>query len=202
MKKSRFGILLLCGVTAVMMLAGLYAIAVEYGGQNDPLVTLSYINQVVLPETRAGIDSSVNSAIGRYESDLQAQTAQLQAYVDQALKNYSAGAADSQLVEQIAQRVVQQMGGTASGSVQWAMVPVPAGKTVVCEVGCQAVLCSGAAVCVASGSPGLVDVSDAGTLSNGGAVLANHLYTVTVQGHGIRTANGCTLLISGGYTIS
>lgn len=202
MKKSRLGIWILCGVTAVLMLAGFYAIAVEYGGQNDPLVTLSYINQVVLPEAKAEIDSSVNAALSRYESDLQTQNAQLQAYVDQVLKNYSVGAADGQLVEQIAQSVVQQMGGTAvSGSTQWAVITVPAGKTVTCEIGCQAILRDGAAACVASGTPGLVDVSDAVTLSNGGALLANHLYTVTVQGRGIRTANGCTLLISGGYTV-
>ena len=202
MKKSRLGTWILCGLTAVMMFAGLYAIAVEYGGQNDPLVTLSYINQVVLPATKADIDSSVNAALSRYESDLQTQNAQLQAYVDQVLKNYSAGAADAQLVDQIAQSVIQQMSGTpASGSAQWAVISVPAGTTVTCEIGCQAILRDGAAVCVAPGTPGLVDVSDAGILNNGSALLANHLYTVTVQGHGIRTANGCSLLISGGYTI-
>ena len=82
-----------------------------------------------------------------------------------------------------------------------AVVQVPAGSTVVCEVGVQAVLRVGQAVCVAAGSPGLIDLSNGETLANGGALAANHLYTASIQGRGIYTAQGCTLLIAGSYNI-
>ena len=36
---------------AVLVLAGFLALAAEYGTQDDPLVSLSYINNVLAPET-------------------------------------------------------------------------------------------------------------------------------------------------------
>ena len=71
----------------------------------------------------------------------------------------------------------------------------------MCEVGVQAILRVGQATCVAAGTPGLIDLSNGETLENGGALAANHLYTASIQGRGIYTAQGCTLLIAGSYTI-
>lgn len=204
MKKRKLSIWLLCGMVAVLMVAGLYAIAVEYGSQNDPLVTLSYIDQVLLPEAKAEIDRQVTQALNEYDRSLEEQAGQIRDYVDRQLQAYAQGAVDPQLVEQIAQTVVAELGGAtfSGGSVQWSVIQVEAGKTITCGVGCQAILRTGAAVCVASGSPGLLDVSDAETLENGGNLIANHMYTVTVQGRGIRVTQNAALLISGDYSIS
>ena len=38
-------------------------------------------------------------------------------------------------------------------------------------------------------------------LATGGALAANHLYAVSVQGRSIYTAQGCTLMIAGSYTV-
>ena len=52
-----------------------------------------------------------------------------------------------------------------------------------------------------AGTPGLIDLSNGETLANGGALAANHLYAVSVQGRSIYTAQGCTLMIAGSYTV-
>ena len=106
------------------------------------------------------------------------------------------------MIDQIAAAVVQQMGGASGGSASWTVVQLPAGATVSCGVGCQVILRSGAAVCAAAGSPGLVDLSDAETLENGKGLQANHLYIINAEGRGFTSAQGCSVLIAGDYTIA
>ena len=73
---------------------------------------------------------------------------------------------------------------------------------MTCGVGCQVILRSGAAVCAANGSPGLVDLSDAETLENGKGLQANHLYIANAEGRGFTSAQGCSVLIAGDYTVA
>ncbi len=201
---KKWSIWLICGLVAVLMVAGLYAIAVEYGSKDDPLVTLSYIDQVVLPEAREEIDRQITQTLNEFDRSLDTEKEEIYAYVDEQMQSYALGSVDPQLVEQIAQTVADELKQdvpTSSGSVQWSVIRLDAGKTVTCSAGCQVILRGGAATCVASGSPGLIDVSDAETLENGGALKTNHMYTVTVQGRQIRVSQSCTLLISGDYTV-
>lgn len=53
----------------------------------------------------------------------------------------------------------------------------------------------GAAVCVASSSPGLIDETTAGTLNNGGALAQNHLYMMTIEGRGVKATAATTKLL-------
>lgn len=202
MKRKRWGIWTVCVLIAVLMIAGMYAIAVEYGSQNDPLITLSYISDVVLPEARGDAESKITAAMADYDQALSREKSAMEAYIDQQLRSYASGRVDSNLVDEIAAAVLAQTGGaSSSGGAQWSTVAIPAGKKVTCDLGCQIILRIGGATCVASGTPGLIDLSDAATLENGKALIANHLYQVSVQGRGFQTANGCTVLISGGYTV-
>lgn len=203
MKEKKWGIRIICVLTGLLMAIGCFAIAAEYGSQSDPLVTLSYINEVLLPETKAELDGKISQTVSDYDQTLQQQTGALEDYVDRQLRNYASGQVDSSLIDQIAAAVVQQMGGTtASGSASWSVVQIPAGAQVSCGVGCQIILRSGAAVCVAAGAPGLVDLSDAESLNNGQAMTANHLYLVNTEGRGFSSAQGCSVLIAGDYTVS
>lgn len=199
---KKWSIWVTCGLVAVLMVAGLVAIAAEYGSQSDPLVTLSYIEKVLLPNAQKDVDKSVSNAMEDFEDALSDSNKSIQSYIDKKLRSFASGDVDDELIDAIAASVVEQMGGNVTaGEVSWSVVQVPAGSTVVCEVGVQAVLRVGQAVCVAAGSPGLVDLSNGETLANGGALAANHLYTASIQGRGIYTAQGCTLLIAGSYNI-
>ena len=199
---KKWSIWVTCGLVAVLMVAGLVAIAAEYGSQSDPLVTLSYIEKVLLPNAQKDVDKSVSNAMEDFEDTLSDSKKSIQSYIDKKLRSFASGDVDDELIDVIAASVVEQMDGSVTaGEVSWSVVQVPAGSTVVCEVGVQAVLRVGQAVCVAAGSPGLIDLSNGETLENGGALAANHLYTASIQGRGIYTAQGCTLLIAGSYNI-
>ncbi len=201
-KPKQWGIWLVCLLTALLMIVGLGAIAAEYGSQSDPLVTLSYIQQVLLPQAQKDMDSKLAEAVKSYDSALSSQTKELETYVDRKLRSFAAGSVDDSLVDAIADAVLEKMGGSAQKGAVWETIQVPAGSTVICSLGVQLVLRQGQASCVAAGSPGLYDLSDGTVLENGGSLAANHLYAVNVQGRGIYAAQAMTLLISGSYTIS
>ena len=194
-KESKWGIRIVCVLTGLLMAVGCYAIAAEYGSQSDPLVTLSYINEVLLPQTKSELDEKLAQTVSSYDQTLQQKTQELEQYVDRQVRNYSSGQLDSAVIDQIAAAVVQQMGGASGGSAVWAVVQI-------CGVGCQVILRSGAAVCAAAGSPGLVDLSDAETLENGKGLQANHLYIINAEGRGFTSAQGCSVLIAGDYTVA
>ena len=87
--------------------------------------------------------------------------------------------------------------------LEFRVVTLNNGQTLTGQVGCELLLRIGSAVCKASDSPGLVDSTDASNLNNGGALVTNHLYLVTIEGHGFTaTANGTKVLVKGSYTIS
>lgn len=201
-KESKWGIRIVCVLTGLLMAVGCYAIAAEYGSQSDPLVTLSYINEVLLPQTKSELDEKLAQTVSSYDQTLQQKTQELEQYVDRQVRKHSSGQLDSAVIDQIAAAVVQQMGGVSGGSASWTVVQIPAGGRVTCGVGCQVILRSGAAVCAAAGSPGLVDLSDAETLENGKGLQANHLYTANAEGRGFTSAQGCSVLIAGDYTIA
>ena len=199
---KKWSIWLTCVLVAVMMSAGLGVIAAEYGSQSDPLVTLSYIEKVLLPNAQKDVDKTVSNAMEEFEDALSDSDKTIQSYIDKKLRSFASGDVDEELIDAIAASVLEQAGGSVTaGEVSWSVIQVPAGRTVVCEVGVQAILRVGQATCVAAGTPGLIDLSNGETLENGGALAANHLYTASIQGRGIYTAQGCTLLIAGSYTI-
>ena len=199
---KKWSIWLTCVLVAVMMIAGLGVIAAEYGSQSDPLVTLSYIEKVLLPNAQKDVDKTVSNAMEEFEDALSDSDKTIQSYIDKKLRSFASGDVDEELIDAIAASVLEQAGGSVTaGEVSWSVIQVPAGRTVVCEVGVQAILRVGQATSVAAGTPGLIDLSNGETLENGGALAANHLYTASIQGRGIYTAQGCTLLIAGSYTI-
>ena len=61
----------------------------------------------------------------------------------------------------------------------------------------------GSAVCVSPSDPGLIDETTAATLANGGALVQNHLYMMTIDGRGVRATAGTTkVLARGSYSVA
>ena len=105
---------------------------------------------------------------------------------------------------QIAQQLGGQAGGTASGTAaSFTVVTLTKGQTLTGGIGCEVMLRVGTAACVSPSSPGLIDETSAGTLNNGGALVQNHLYMMTIEGRGVKaTAATTKLLARGNYTIA
>jgi len=104
-------------------------------------------------------------------------------------------------------QIAQQLGGTiidGTGSTAvFSVVTLSKGQVLTGDVGCEAMLRIGSAVCVSPSNPGLIDETTAGILTNGGALITNHLYMMTIEGRGIQaTAETTKLLVRGTYTIT
>ena len=105
--------------------------------------------------------------------------------------------------QKIAERTGQALpGGTSSSAASFVVVTLNEGQTLTGGIGCEVMLRVGSAVCVSPSDPGLIDETTAATLANGGALVQNHLYMMTIEGRGVRaTAATTKLLVRGGYTI-
>ena len=105
-------------------------------------------------------------------------------------------------------QIAQQLGGqTASGTsgtaAAFTVVTLSKGQVLTGDIGCEVMLRVGTASCVSPSSPGLIDESAAVTLNNGGALVQNHLYMMTIEGRGVKaTAATTKLLVRGTYTIA
>ncbi|MCL2343153.1 MAG: hypothetical protein FWC62_04535 [Firmicutes bacterium] len=77
MKKKTIAIA--CGIAAVLLAAGFFAgyaiapasAASNYGSQDDPLVSLSYLTQQLTPSLMNQFNGSLNDAVNRLESEMQ-----------------------------------------------------------------------------------------------------------------------------------
>ena len=144
------------------------AAAAGAGTADDPLVTLSYLNETFLAAVQKRIDEAVAS-----------RNASLTAYIDGKLGGGSAGTASS-----------------------FAVVTIPAGKTLVGDIGCEVMLRVGSAACISPSTPGLIDETTGGTLEDGKALVKNHLYMMTIEGRGVKAGSGTVkVLVRGSYTI-
>lgn len=101
-------------------------------------------------------------------------------------------------------QIAQQAGGIGSASsVEFTVVTLSKGQVLTGDLGCEVMLRVGTASCVSPSNPGLIDETTASTLNNGGALSANHLYMMTIEGRGVKAGADTTkLLVRGSYTIA
>lgn len=169
MKKNRWFPRVLAMLVLTGVLSMTVTLAAEPGSGNDPLVTLSYLNETFMDTIMQKVDQKI------------------------AARN-----------SQIAQQLGGQTGGPASGTAaSFTVVTLSKGQTLTGDIGCEVMLRVGTAVCVSPSSPGLIDESSAATLNNGGALVQNHLYMMTIEGRGVKaTAATTKLLVRGSYTVA
>lgn len=111
---------------------------------------------------------------------------------------------DQKITARNSQLLQQSGGGTGSASsVEFQVVTLSKGQTLTGDIGCEVMLRVGTASCVSPSSPGLIDETTAGTLNNGGALVTNHLYMMTIEGRGVKAGSATTkLLVRGSYTVA
>lgn len=103
-------------------------------------------------------------------------------------------------------KIAQQIGGqTGTGentADSFTVVTLSNGQVLTGDIGCEVMLRVGTAVCVSPSNPGLIDQSSASVLNNGGALVQNHLYMMTIEGRGVKATAGTTkLMVRGSYTV-
>ena len=162
---------------AAVLLLGIAALAVDAatsaGTEDDPLVTLSYINDVFIPYVTELFRKDLEEKETTLRDDLEDRVAALE----------EAGV------------------GSGSGG-EYVVETLSAGQTLICRRGAELMLRIGSATVTAENTPGLVDTSTAGNLNDGEQLIVNHLYMVTINGHGIRAEETVKIVVRGEYTIS
>ena len=169
MKKNRWVLRAVVLVALSVLLNGTVTVAGAAAGDgDDPLVTLSYLNDTFLGNILQRVDEKI-------------------------------AARNSQIVQQLGGQ-----GGSGSATAStFTVVTLSSGQVLTGGIGCEVMLRVGTAACVASSTPGLIDETTAGTLNNGGALVQNHLYMMTMEGRGVQaTAATTKLLVRGSYTVA
>lgn len=167
---------------ALTVVGGAVTVAATQGSQTDPLVTLSYLTDVLTPSILAQVDEKVEESRQAYLDELNASVTGYTAQMEETLGSLSGTAAQS--------------------SAAFLVVDLAKGQQLIGSVGCEIMLRVGSANCTAPSSPGLIDSTDGAALENGKPLVKNHLYMVTITERGVTAAADAKLLVRGSYTIS
>ena len=175
MKKNRWLLRSAALVTiAVCLAVSVYAAGV--GTADDPLVSLSYLQKTFLSQVMADVDALLTQRDARLTAEVDAKIA-------------AAATNQKETPAGITNRT-------------FAVVTMSKGQTLVGDIGCEVMLRVGTATCVSPSNPGLIDQTDAATLNNGGELVKNHLYMMTIEDRGVKaTASTVKLLVRGTYTV-
>ena len=144
------------------------------GDENDPLVTLSYLEQTAIPQVVEEVEE--HAAVRQRE---------LEESFDSLIAQYRQESAG---------------GGT---SASYTLVTMASGQTMSLEVGCEVLLRIGSATVNANTSPALIDLSTGGTVESGTSLTRNHLYMATIADRTLTpTTSTVKLLVRGSYSVA
>jgi len=175
-QKIVMGISILAVITLISG-ASLLVVA-SPGTQTDPLVPLSYLNDVFKPQ----IISEIKSTEQELTQKFNAQIASLQSQ----LQSNQGGAAPS----------------APNPADTFSVVTLSNGQSLTCSVGTEIMLRVGTATGFGT-APALVNYTSGATLSSGSALTVNNMYLVTIEGNGINaTASTVRVLVRGNYKIT
>lgn len=181
-------------ITAIVICAavGIFAIAADYGTQNDPLVSLSYITDVFMPDLLSRAEKlvtdtakTVNNNISAYESRVDKKTNE---FIDR-----NTAAVDNTMIDRIANKVTQP---DSKQTAPFTTLNLTSGKTLVLSKGCEVLVTSGSVSCK-SGS--LTDMTTGGLVSSGGSVSVNHL-CVSSASVTLSIKSNSAILVKGQYS--
>lgn len=154
--------------------AGLFASAAP-GDSSDPLVSLSYINETVIPSLTARFEGMVGEAKSELSNSF-----------DNTIEEFK---------ESLSAETVSNALDDIGNRSEYKTVELSDGQAVVLEPGCEILFVSGEGLCIGN----LSDTTAGSSLENG-RLEANHLYLSTGEAS-ISSDGEAELLIKGSYTI-
>jgi len=176
MKKSK-KLTVLAAALAVAVLCGGAALA-TVGGESDPLITLSYLEETFFPAVVDQVDDRAKDRQEEMEDKFSAQ-----------VKDYKTEMKDL-------------LNTGATGEATYVLVTLAEGQSMALDVGCELMLRVGSATVSCGTNPALIDISTGGTLNKGASLEKNHLYMATIPDRVLTpTAATVKVLVRGGYTV-
>lgn len=213
----------IAGTTAVLLvlllLASYMAIAAETSDREDPLVALSYLTDVLAPETIEKVNAAIELKAEQMETSMNQiltdYTNNLDAKIDEFESRNVNIATDPSFIAAVTDSVIARLNGAAaddedssaaassiSAASGWQLVQVKKGETYKFAVGGMVLLRIGSATCYTPSSPGIIDTSSGTELEGGGSLQKNHLYLVTVRERGFTATSDSKIMVYGSYTVN
>lgn len=160
MKPIRLTAIILAGVVTV----GAVAAFAAQGGKDDPLVTLSYLTQVVNPK----LDEAVDAAVKKNTEELSRQ-------LEIAITSYE-------------NRVDEKL--SAAGSTTFTAKALAAGDKLTLPAGRELLFVSGSATAIGT----LTDTTAGTSVTQGQSLTAGHLYVTASADAGAQASAACSVM--------
>lgn len=170
---AAFGAIILVSVALI----GAFSASATVGDQTDPLITLSYLTQVVKPELLSKVDEQV-------------------AANEQALLGKVNDA-----IEEYAKKLEENPGEAVGGGAAYTAVTLSKDALLCPDAGTEILVRTGSAKVLAGSVPVVHDTTSGAAVGIGGAIQANHLYVVPLEGAVILAETECTLLVRGTFVV-
>jgi len=137
------------------------AYAATGGTENDPLVTLSYLNKVFAGRVEELVEQTVIDQKDEYQNEL-----------NDAIEEW----------DEKVQQAIDEAGVSGGNGTTYTLVTVEADQMLLLDAGSEVILRSGAANWTAADEGGLMDTTAGGAPAAKQALAANHLYLATGVG--------------------
>lgn len=167
---------------ATLLLSSYFAIAAEYGSKDDPLVSLSYIEEIILPKTTEMIDEVI-------EEKTQGYTDNIYQILEDIGADYNALANNEEFIQKVADSVEVSTSNVVS---------VEAGQVITLKAGGEILLRSGN---VSTSSSAFLNVTSGSDVATNTALTANNLYMATDNDQTLTVVTSGTVIVIGTYII-
>ncbi|HWI61028.1 MAG TPA: hypothetical protein VNT75_04255 [Symbiobacteriaceae bacterium] len=180
---------------------GAFAATAEPGSTADPLVTKSYVDEVVASlVSKEYVDQAVARAVALLNPGTGTGGVD-KAYVDQAVAKLVEKAYVDQLAAGLADKAYLES-RLAQMKTLFEVVRVPKDSIILGESGTEIVLRGGKATAIVSAKGGVLDATDGVDLAQGEPVKPNHLLVIPVSdGRGLTAQADLILIVKGPYTV-
>jgi len=220
MNKRKWKVSVVSVMLILLLLAGYMAVAAEYGSEDDPVVALSYITDVLAPETLAEVNAAIDLKIGEFETELNQKLSEYTQELETTIADFEDRnaniASDTAFIDAVSTSVLARLSAQGDGSVSgapsqsvsglgtasWKKVTLDKGQTLTFNDYSTVVLRLGSAKAAGSSNPALVNLTSATTLSSGETIAKNTLYMCTITDNGLTASeNNTVVFVLGSYTI-
>ena len=164
-------------ILAAVALIGAFSASASAGEQTDPLITLSYLTRVIKPELLSKVDEQV--------------AANEQALLDKV----------NDAIEEYSKEMEENLGGTVGDGAAYTAVILSKDELLCPDAGVEILVRTGSAKVLAGSVPVVHDATSGAGVGIGGALQANHLYVVPLEGAVISALTDCTLLVRGTFVV-
>ena len=198
-RKMRF-----TAILAAVAVAASVTVYAAYDSSKDPLISLSYLNEVFKPEVKGelstAVKTEVKTAVDSAKGEIKTAKDQIKEEIFDELRAdiYAEVSADYAANIEALQKQIDVL------SNEYAVVDLTKGQRLTASAACEIVLLSGSATVRCSAKDqGIIDCTDGFILYDGQNVPANHKLLVpnNGDGRGVTAAGTVQLLVKGGYTV-